>query len=64
MPTYSYRCLSCAHEFDAQQSINDKALVSCPNCSGELAKVFGKVGVSFKGSGFYKTDNTTPPKAD
>ncbi len=29
----------------------------CPNCGGALRKVFGSVGISFKGSGFYKTDS-------
>ncbi|NBQ92712.1 MAG: zinc ribbon domain-containing protein [Micrococcales bacterium] len=64
MPTYSYKCSACEHEFDAQQSISDDALTVCPECQGELTKVFGQVGVTFKGSGFYKTDSSTPPKAD
>jgi putative FmdB family regulatory protein len=64
MPTYSYKCTACEHEFDVQQSIQDDALTSCPKCNGKLQKVFGQVGVTFKGSGFYKTDSTTPPKAD
>jgi len=61
MPTYSYKCSSCAHEFDIQQSINEDAKTACPECGGELQKVFGKVGVSFKGSGFYRTDNNQKP---
>jgi len=64
MPTYSYKCSACSHEFDVQQAITDAALTSCPECSGELSKVFGKVGVTFKGSGFYRTDSTPPPKTD
>jgi putative FmdB family regulatory protein len=60
MPTYSYVCKSCAHAFDAQQSIHDEALKTCPECKGELRKVLGEVGVTFKGSGFYRTDNATP----
>lgn len=59
MPTYSYACKSCEHTFEVQQSIHDAALTECPNCKGELRKVFGQVGVTFKGSGFYKTDNST-----
>ena len=57
MPTYHYKCKSCEHEFQVQQAITDSALTECPNCGGELRKVFGKVGVTFKGSGFYRTDN-------
>jgi putative FmdB family regulatory protein len=60
MPTYSYVCKSCEHAFEAQQSIHDEALKKCPECNGELRKVLGEVGVTFKGSGFYRTDNATP----
>ncbi|MSZ43365.1 MAG: FmdB family transcriptional regulator [Actinobacteria bacterium] len=60
MPTYSYACKKCGHEFDVQQSITDSALTECPECSGDLRKVFGNVGVTFKGPGFYKTDSAKP----
>lgn len=56
MPTYSYVCTVCGHRFDAQQSFSDAALVECPECTGRLRKLFGNVGVVFKGSGFYRTD--------
>jgi putative FmdB family regulatory protein len=65
MPTYSYKCTKCAHEFDVQQSITDDAIASCPECEGSVQKVFGKVGVTFKGTGFYRTDSKpVPPKKD
>lgn len=57
MPTYEYRCKSCAHEFEVQQSFSDDPLRECPQCKGELRKVFGNIGISFKGSGFYKNDH-------
>jgi putative FmdB family regulatory protein len=57
MPLYDYRCRDCGHEFEIQQSISDDALTECPECSGALRKVFSPVGISFKGSGFYKTDS-------
>ncbi|WP_372593525.1 FmdB family zinc ribbon protein [Actinotalea sp.] len=56
MPTYSYACTDCGHRFDAQQAFTDDALTSCPECGGRLRKMFGNVGVVFKGSGFYRTD--------
>jgi putative FmdB family regulatory protein len=58
MPTYEYRCKSCDHQFDIVQAFTDDALTQCPAC-GEptLKKVFGNVGITFKGSGFYKTDS-------
>ena len=57
MPTYEYACRSCEEHFDVVQSIGDDPLTECPSCGGPLRKVFGAVGVVFKGSGFYKTDN-------
>jgi putative FmdB family regulatory protein len=63
MPTYEYRCKECGHEFEAVQSFSDDALTECPVCHGHLRKVFGNVGISFKGSGFYKTDHGSRSKA-
>jgi putative FmdB family regulatory protein len=57
MPTYEYRCKACDHEFEVVQSFTDDALTDCPECTGPLKKVFGNVGITFKGSGFYKTDS-------
>ncbi|HWJ61468.1 MAG TPA: FmdB family zinc ribbon protein [Acidimicrobiales bacterium] len=58
MPTYEYRCKHCGHEFDIVQSFSDDSLTECPSCHEQtLKKVFGNVGITFKGSGFYKTDS-------
>lgn len=57
MPTYQYRCTSCGNELEAVQKFSDPALTVCPECEGELRKVFSAVGVVFKGSGFYRTDS-------
>lgn len=57
MPTYQYACTACEHRFEAVQSFSDASLTECPECSGKLRKLFGAVGVVFKGSGFYRTDN-------
>ena len=57
MPTYAYTCTACGHAFDIHQSFSDDALTVCPECSGRLRKVFSSVGVTFKGSGFYRTDS-------
>ena len=56
MPTYSYRCTSCGHAFDAVQAFTDDALTVCPSCGGRLRKLYGSVGVTFNGSGFYRND--------
>ncbi|WP_370250650.1 FmdB family zinc ribbon protein [Nocardioides sp.] len=57
MPTYQYACTECGHGFEQVQSFSDDALTTCPECQGRLRKVFGAVGVVFKGSGFYRTDS-------
>ncbi|RLK47348.1 FmdB family zinc ribbon protein [Microbacterium telephonicum] len=57
MPTYAYACKQCGHRFDAVQSFSDAALTECPECGGVLRKQFGTVGVTFNGSGFYRTDS-------
>lgn len=57
MPTYQYACTECGHAFEQFQSFSDDALTECPACSGRLRKLFNAVGVVFKGSGFYRTDN-------
>ncbi|HYD09558.1 MAG TPA: FmdB family zinc ribbon protein [Acidimicrobiales bacterium] len=58
MPTYQYRCKACGDELEVQQSFTDDALTTCPACGEEqLKKVFGNIAVTFKGSGFYKTDS-------
>lgn len=64
MPTYSYRCTECGNAFDTVQSFTDDALTECPSCGGRLRKVFAAVGVTFNGSGFYRTDSKPAPKAE
>lgn len=57
MPTYQYACTACGHELEAVQSFSDDPLTACPDCGGNLRKLFGNVGVVFKGSGFYRNDS-------
>lgn len=56
MPTYEYICRSCGHLFEIVQSMRDASLTECPECGGELRKVFAPPAIAFKGSGFYATD--------
>ncbi|HEX2904647.1 MAG TPA: FmdB family zinc ribbon protein [Jatrophihabitans sp.] len=59
MPTYQYACTNdaCGLNFERVQSFSDAAITDCPDCSGRVRKVYGSVGVVFKGSGFYRTDS-------
>lgn len=59
MPTYQYRCTECGTEIERVQKFSDPALTVCESCGGNLRKVYNAVGVVFKGSGFYATDNRT-----
>jgi putative FmdB family regulatory protein len=61
MPIYTYRCENCGVQFDRRQKFDDPPLETCPECSTEtLRKVYLPVGIVFKGSGFYATDNRSP----
>jgi len=57
VPTYEYHCEYCEQTFDVFQSFQDDALTACPTCGNPVRKVYGNVGVVFKGSGFYKNDS-------
>ena len=57
MPTYEYACKQCGEHVEVVQSFYDDPLTTCEHCGGELRKVFGNIGIVFKGSGFYKTDS-------
>jgi putative FmdB family regulatory protein len=63
MPTYEYACKQCGVDLEVVQSFTDDALTVCSNCGGELKKVFGNIGIVFKGSGFYKTDSRSGSSA-
>jgi putative FmdB family regulatory protein len=59
VPTYQYVCTNpeTKHEFEVVQSFSDPSLTECPQCGSPVRKVYGSVGVVFKGSGFYRTDS-------
>ncbi|MDR7190987.1 putative FmdB family regulatory protein [Microbacterium sp. BE35] len=63
MPTYAYACKQCGHRFDAVQSFADPTLTECPECGGVLRKEYGSIGVTFNGSGFYRTDSRAGAKS-
>jgi putative FmdB family regulatory protein len=61
MPIYTYRCENCGVQFERRQKFSDDPLKYCPECNkNALRKVYLPVGIVFKGSGFYATDNRSP----
>ena len=70
MPTYDYRCERTGELFELWQSFSDDALTKCPQVhdgakkviGAPVKKVFSKVGIAFKGDGFYKNDHGSSSK--
>jgi putative FmdB family regulatory protein len=65
VPTYQYACTNAEtrHEFEVVQSFTDPAVSECPQCGSPVRKVYGSIGVVFKGSGFYRTDSRSSSSA-
>ena len=57
MPLYVYQCRDCGVQFERRQSIHSESVKICPECEGEVYRLIQPVGIVFKGSGFYVTDN-------
>ena len=63
MPVYEYECKECGNRFEKMQPITADPLKECPHCGkSALRRVFHPVGVIFKGSGWYITDNRNSSK--
>ena len=57
MPMYVYQCDTCGLTFERRQRMTEAPLIDCPECEGQVHRVIQPVGIVFKGSGFYVTDN-------
>jgi putative FmdB family regulatory protein len=57
MPIYVYQCADCEAQTEKRQGFADAPLTTCETCSGSLRRVLQPVGIIFKGSGWYSTDN-------
>src|SRR3954470_19528540 len=55
MPIYEYRCEK-GHTFEVMQRMSDDPVTKCEACGAPVHRVFHRVAVHFKGSGFYNTD--------
>jgi|SaaInlStandDraft_7_1057024.scaffolds.fasta_scaffold442410_1 putative FmdB family regulatory protein len=63
MPTYTYRCKSCKHQFETMQSMHDTPLTDCPECQKEIIRIIQPSNIQFKGSGFYINDSQAKSKS-
>lgn len=61
MPTYVYKFTDTGETIEVQQAFSDATLTEYPHPGDgtvrAVKKVFTPVGVTFKGSGFYKNDS-------
>ncbi|ABR30149.1 FmdB family transcriptional regulator [Thermosipho melanesiensis] len=57
MPMYRYVCKKCGNEKVELHSFNETLELFCDNCGEKMEKAIGRVGIVFKGSGFYITDS-------
>jgi len=64
MPLYDYRCAACGKVTEIRHGFNDTNTEPCPHCGGALSRVFNPAPIIFNGSGFYKTDSRSAPKAE
>ena len=60
MPVYEYRCRACGFLVEEVQPMGAGPPGPCPECGGELRRVYGRVGVRFSGWGFRRTDSLLP----
>ena len=73
MPTYVYKFVDTGETIEVQQSFDDPTLTETTHpatgATMPVKKVFQPVGVTFRGTGFYKTDSrggksATSPSSD
>lgn len=58
MPIYEYTCITCDRSQEVTRTFEDKEICPpCPSCGYFMTRSYKSVGIQFKGSGFYKTDN-------
>ncbi len=57
MPLYDYQCKQCQKVTEVRHGFKDVYAQPCPQCGGDLSRVFNPAGIVFKGSGFYITDS-------
>ncbi|MEQ1849324.1 MAG: FmdB family zinc ribbon protein [Candidatus Peribacteraceae bacterium] len=64
MPTYHFRCDTCATVADRKLPFGSEEKPSCDTCSKPMVKFIKAPHVQFKGGGFYKTDAASKQKPE
>ncbi|HOH53690.1 MAG TPA: zinc ribbon domain-containing protein [Fervidobacterium sp.] len=64
MPMYRYVCSKCGNEELHLHGINDTPSIKCSKCGGDMFKGISKVGIVFKGNGYYITDSRNNSKTE
>ena len=54
MPTYTYRCETCGHTFEAVQKITDNPLTECPKCDEIVKRIVVSGNFQLKGEKWFK----------
>ena len=58
MPVYQYKCTDCNKVTEEVRGITENVPdLFCKTCNLTLKRLYSNIGVTFNGSGFYKTDN-------
>jgi putative FmdB family regulatory protein len=58
MPIYEYACIECDTKNEISRKVDEQETIpTCISCGYRMMRVYSAPGISFKGSGFYKTDN-------
>jgi putative FmdB family regulatory protein len=58
MPSYEYTCDECNIGYTKIRGIKEEDPgYNCDTCNTSLVRVYSNIGITFNGSGFYKTDN-------
>jgi putative FmdB family regulatory protein len=56
MPIYEYVCPKGHLTIDKRSIHDDNEPTKCPECGESLTQKIGSFGLTFNGSGFYRTD--------
>jgi len=57
VPLYRYVCENCGNEKVVLHGMNETPNIICEKCGSVMKRTIGRVGIIFKGEGFYITDS-------